>query len=73
MSNFNIEPHQLTVGDVHRHRPSLSLAEHTHRDEIDASTRDRLGSVYGCAGRDPKHGFKIRVICSRHHSMKGPY
>src|SRR5687768_6789547 len=49
MSNFNLEQHHLTVGDVHRNLPASSLYAHAIRYEKDASIAEN-GALVAYSG-----------------------
>ena len=57
MGTFNLEPHQLTVGEVHHNLPPTSFSEHAIRYEKDSSIAENgvLVAYSGVmTGRSPK-------------------
>src|SRR5687768_8545823 len=75
MSNFNLEQHHLTVGDVHRNLPASSLYEHSIRYEKDASIAENGALVaYSGAktGRSPKDKRVVKNPASENDIWWGP-
>ena len=63
MGNFSLEPHQLTVAEVHRNLPASSLYEHAIRYEKDTNIAENGALVaYSGAktGRSPKDKRVVR-------------
>ncbi|MFI5387904.1 MAG: phosphoenolpyruvate carboxykinase (ATP), partial [Fimbriimonadales bacterium] len=75
MSTFNLEQHQLTVGEVHRNLPASSLYEHAIRYEKDASIAENgaLVAYSGVkTGRSPKDKRVVKHPDSEKDVWWGP-
>ena len=81
MGTFNLEQHQLTVGEVHRNLPPSSLYEHAIRYEKDASIAENGALVAysgvktgrspeGQAGRQASGFGKGRLVGAGQHPVR---